>query len=130
MHGTTPNDLVKLEYIEFRATHTGEKYVLMLRDDHSGSFGFYPCSVTASDVAADALIDWSAAFGASNLLMSDGPTHFKNVSIPLLEKGLHAQHHFTLPYFPWFSSALKHVDGKRFLISRKLLSKPQSRQDE
>lgn len=33
--GTVPNDLLRLDYIETKAAATGDKYVLLLRNDHS-----------------------------------------------------------------------------------------------
>lgn len=35
IHGTFPNDLVHFDYIEKRLSLSGEKYILILRDDHS-----------------------------------------------------------------------------------------------
>lgn len=34
VHGTVPNDLLQFDYIEVALAATGEKYVLMLREDH------------------------------------------------------------------------------------------------
>lgn len=35
VHGTAPNDLLQLDYVEIALAASGEKYLLMLRDDHS-----------------------------------------------------------------------------------------------
>lgn len=40
-HGTKPNDLLQFDYIELGSSVIGSKYVLMLRDDHSGYWWFY-----------------------------------------------------------------------------------------
>lgn len=34
-HGTKPNDLLQLDYVELKISDDGSKYALMLRDDHS-----------------------------------------------------------------------------------------------
>lgn len=35
LHGTTADDLLQFEFIKIAPSMTGEKYILMLRDDHS-----------------------------------------------------------------------------------------------
>lgn len=49
----------------------------MLRDNYPSDSWFHTFPDTAADYAAWAIIDWAAAFGVLNGLMSDGPTHFK-----------------------------------------------------
>lgn len=79
-------------------TTTGERYLRMIRDDHSGYAWFYPAESTSAGVAANSLIDWSAALRAPWQLMSDGPTHLKNENVRLLVRGLRSPHQFTLAY--------------------------------
>lgn len=99
-HGTDPNDLLQFDYIEIAPADTGEKYVLMLRDDHSSYCWLFAFVDTLAANAARAINDWCAALGVPKALMSDGPTHFKNETIRLIEKGLRVPHHFTPPYTP------------------------------
>lgn len=47
----------------------------MLRDDHSDHKWFLAYPDTNAENAATAIIEWCAAFGVPNGLMSDGPTH-------------------------------------------------------
>lgn len=130
-HGTKPNDLVQFDYIELGKSTTGEKHVLMLRDDHSGYCWFYPSVDQTAQSTANALLDWCAAFGPQHsAFMSDGPTHFKNETIRLLTKGLHSRHHFTLPYCPWSNGAVERLGRELLRISRALLSKTQFPKEE
>ena len=75
VHGTKSNDLPQFEYFEMGPSSTGEKYVLLLRDDTSDYKWMFVFPDTSAENAATAIIDCSAAFGVSNRLMSDGPTH-------------------------------------------------------
>ena len=100
MHGTKPSDLVQLDYIDLGTSNSGDKYFLMLRDDHSDYKWFFCCPRMDAENAAHAIIDWCAANGVPGGLMSDGPTHFKNETVRLVSKGLKTPHHFTLPYCP------------------------------
>lgn len=83
LHGTIPNDLFQFDYIELGDSETGDKYILMVREDHSGYSWLYPATTTNAKTAEIALLDWSPAFGAPTGLMLDGPAHLKNETIRL-----------------------------------------------
>ena len=125
VHGTKPNDLVQFDYIHMAQCATGDKYILMIRDDHSGYTWFYPSPTTSAEQASHALIDWCAAFGAPVSFMSDGPTHFRNESIRLLAKGLRTRHHFTMAYCPWSNGAIERLGKELLRVSRSVLSELQ-----
>lgn len=95
MYGTEPNSLVQFDYLDLGTSYTGDKYVLMISDDHSGYSWLYPTPDTSADQAAHALLDWCSAFGAPLSFMSESPTHFKNETLALLAKGLRSKYHFT-----------------------------------
>lgn len=57
LHGTEPNDLVQLDYIDMCPTPTADHYILIIGDDHSGYAWFYPTNSTSADAAANALIN-------------------------------------------------------------------------
>lgn len=81
----------------------------MLRDDHSDYKWFFPFGDTSAENAAQAIIDWCAAFGALSSFMTDGPTHFKNETLRLVSKGLMDPHHFKIPYCPWSNGAVERL---------------------
>lgn len=97
-HGTAMNDLLQFGYIEISPSTSGEKYILIMREDHSDYMWFYACHYLTSETAPQAIIDWCAAFSVLKSLMSDGPALFKNEIIRLVSRGLRFTHHFTLPY--------------------------------
>lgn len=74
-HGTQRNDLAQFGYVDLGASSSDHNYVLLVRDDHSEYCCFHPSPSTTAEFAANALVDWRAAFGAPNGLMSYGPTH-------------------------------------------------------
>lgn len=98
VHGTKPNDLSQFDYVEMARSKTGEKYILMIRDDHSNYKWFFAFDSTSAKNAAHAILDWCAAFGVPSGLMSDGPTHFRNKTLRQVSRRLKVPHHFTLPY--------------------------------
>ena len=122
VHGTKPNDLLQFDYIEIAPGSNGEKYVLMLRDDHSNYAWFFPTADTSAEQAATAIIDWCAAFGVPKMLMSDGPTHFKNETLGRLAKSLRVPHHFTLPYSPWSNGGIERLGKELLRIFRSVTS--------
>lgn len=130
VHGTSANDLLQFDYIEIAPSSTGEKYVLMLRDDHSEYCWFFAFPDTSAENATRAIIDWSAAFGVPNGLMSDGPTHFKNETVRRVAKGLKVPHHFTLPYTPWSNCAVERLGKELLRVFRSVSSELQTRPDE
>ena len=97
----------------------------MLRDDHSDYKWFFPFSDTLAENAAIAIIDWCAAFGVPNGLMSDGPTHFRNETVRLVCKGLKVPHHFTLPNTPWSNGAVERLGKELIRVFRAALSELQ-----
>lgn len=94
----------------------------MLRDDHSDYKWFFNFPNTDAENAAHAIIDWCAAFGVPNGMMSDGPTHFKNETLRSVSKGLKVPHHFTLPYTPWSNGAVERLGKELLRIFRSVIS--------
>lgn len=130
VHGTSPNELLQFDYIEIAPSGTGDKYVLMLRDDHSDYKWFFAFADTSAENAAQVIIDWSAAFGVPKMLMSNGPTHFKNEAVRLVSKGLKVPHHFTLPYTPWSNGAVERLGKEVLRVFRSVCSELQLRPEE
>lgn len=91
-----------------------ENYVLMLCDDHSNYCWLFAFPDTVAENSARVIIDWSAAFGVPEDLMSDGPTNFKNETLRLVAKGLCVPHHFMLRWAPWSNEAVERL-GKGLL---------------
>jgi transposase InsO family protein len=102
----------------------------MLRDDHSDYKWFFAFADTPAENAARAIIDWCAAFGVPNGLMSDGPTHFKNEAIRLFTKGLKTPHLFTHPYCPCSNGAVERLGKELLCVARSVISELQLRPEE
>ena len=122
VHGTRPNELLQFDYIEIGPANNGEKYILMLRDDHSDYKWFFMFPATTAANAAMAIVDWCGAFNPPTGLMSDGPTHFRNETLRLLSKALKMKHHFTLPYVPWSNGAVERLGREVVRFLRALCS--------
>lgn len=109
VHGTAFNDLLQFDYLEISKAILREKYILMLRDDHSNYCRRFAFPDTSAENAARPIIDWSAAFGVPSESMSYRPTHFKNGTVRLVTKGLSVPHHFTLLYISWSSGGIERL---------------------
>lgn len=57
VHGSAPNDLHQLGYLGIAIAASGEKYVLILRDDHRNSSWLFLFLNTLTKNAARAIID-------------------------------------------------------------------------
>lgn len=110
MRGTKPDDVLQFDYIELGPSSDGDKYVLMLREAHSSYAWFFAFSDTPAENGARGTVDWSAAFGVPDGLMSDGPTHFKNETGRLVANGLKTPQHFTLPDCPWSNGGVERLE--------------------
>ena len=125
VHGTAPNQLLQFDYIELGDSRTGEKYFLMLRDDHSDYKRFFAFTDMATENAVTAIVDWCAAFGVPKGLMSDGRTHFKNETVRSVTKGLKVPHHFTLLYSPCSNGAVESLGKELLRVFRSVISELQ-----
>lgn len=97
----------------------------MLRCDHRGYAWLYPTTTTGADQAANALVDWCAAFGPRKTFMSDGPSHFRNETMRLLSKGMRCKHHFTQAYCPWSNGSIERLGKEILRVARALISELQ-----
>lgn len=96
VHGRKPNNFVQLVYVDLSSSNSWNKYVLMLRDDHSDYKWFFCFPNTDTENAAYAITDWSDANGVQASIMSEDPTHLKNETVRLASKSLKIAHHVTL----------------------------------
>lgn len=69
LHGTKPNSLLQFDYIELGVGATGDKYILLFLEDHSGYSWMYPSVTKSAETASNSILDWCAAFGAPTKLM-------------------------------------------------------------
>lgn len=129
-HGTEPNDLVQFDFIKMGVGTTGEKYILVLRDDHNSYCWLYSAATKSAEKTAHALLDWCAAFGTPKGLMSDGRTYFKNEAVELPTRGLSTPHHFTLPHCPWSNGIVERWGEKLLRVARAILLECQLRPNE
>lgn len=86
VNGNKPNGLIQFDYLELGQSSNRDKYVLKIRDDHSGYSCFFPFSNTNAENAAHAILDWCAALGTPRGLISDGSPQFRNEAARLVTK--------------------------------------------
>lgn len=79
----------------------------MLLKDHNSYRWLCPADYTFADVASKTIKDHSAGFGIAKVSISDIPSHFKNMTLRILTKGLRTLRNFSLSYYPWYSGAVQ-----------------------
>lgn len=112
---------MQFDYNNLGKSRTGENYVLMVRDNHSGYCWFNPAQTTDEDAGANALLDAPLAHPKSSCLTAI--LNFKNETMRLLTKGPRTLHHFTLPYWCWSNGAIERLEKELIRVARALISK-------
>lgn len=88
----------------------------MLRDDHLDYKLFYFCPDSGAENAVTAVSEWCSIFDVPKMLMSNGPTYFKNETLLLVWKDLKVPHHCTLAYWRRSSGAVERL-GREVISS-------------
>ena len=122
VHGTRPNELIQFDYLEIGPSAIGSKYLLLVRDDFSSYSWLFPFHEATAENAAEAILEWSAAFNTPSMLMSDGGSHFQNETLRIIAQKLRAKHHITLPYTPWSNGAIERLCKEVLRVFRALTS--------
>lgn len=78
LHGLKPKEVINFDFCYIMPSSTGEKYVLILKDDLSSYTWFYACENADSGTAAGTLLEWFAASGVCWKWVSDQGSHLKN----------------------------------------------------
>ncbi|CAM9877797.1 unnamed protein product, partial [Chrysoparadoxa australica] len=93
----------------------GYKYLLVIMDDYSQLVMLVPTVTCSASVAAQSLMQWMATYnGGIEVIISDGPTHFKNQLLYELGQLMGWRHHFTIAY-------MAHTNGTIERIMREII---------
>ena len=122
LHGANPNEVVDLDLLYMGISSDGKTFVLIVRDDLSSYTWLFPAEGATSEAAAEALTTWIASFGATEWLVSDQGSHFKNKLVRELAEELHSRHHFTTAYSPWANGSVERVCRELLRACRALCS--------
>ena len=122
MHGERPNEVIHLDFLYMASSQDGKRYVLIVRDDHSGFVWLWPTSGTIAEEAVDGVIHWIGSFGTMDWFVSDQGSHFKNQLIAELTSELRVHHHFTTAYSPWANGTVERVCREVLRATRSLCS--------
>jgi hypothetical protein len=101
---------------------TGQKYILILKNDFSGFIMLHACNDSDSETTITALMKWFALFGVVPTWVSDRGSHFKNRIVAGVKSALHAQHHLTTAYCPWANGSVERVCREVLRACRALFS--------
>ena len=127
VHATERNQVLHMDYLHMSdvsdVDDTDEFHeLLVLKDDLSHYCELIPAKSPDAETAVNALLDLFSRFGVPSLLVSDGPTHFKNKVIKSLVERMTARHHFTTPHCPWANGSVERLNQDILQVMRALLS--------
>ncbi|CAM9997209.1 unnamed protein product, partial [Chrysoparadoxa australica] len=124
LHGQKFNAVVHMDYLYIGEAGSSSldgldigdsKYLLVLMDDYSQIVMLLPTATCNAELAAHGLMQWMATYGDGvEVLVSDGPTHFKNQLIYHLGQLMGWQHHFSM-------ANMSHTHGTCERVMREIL---------
>jgi Integrase core domain/Chromo (CHRromatin Organisation MOdifier) domain len=117
-----PNEVIHFDFLYMGPSHTGFKYLLLIKDDLSGYVWFVPSTNADAAAVVDALTSWFASFGVATTCVSDRGSHFKNRVIDGVRHALKSRHHFITAYCPWANGTVERACKEVLRACRALLS--------
>jgi hypothetical protein len=130
LHASAPNEVIHFDYLYMGPSKAGFKYLLLIKDDLSGYLWLVPSEAADAAATVNALTLWFAAFGVSQVWVSDQGSHFKNQVMDSVRKALRSQHHFTTAYSPWANGTIERACREVLRAVRALLSELRLRFDQ
>ena len=122
-----PGEVLHFDYLYIE--NSGEKsevgqphYLLVLKDGFSNTVQLTPCVAPTAVLAADAILQWIATYGAPEVLISDNGSHFSNLLMDEVKRALSAEHHFTTPLAAWANGGVEVVNRHVLKVLRALVS--------
>jgi hypothetical protein len=95
---------------------------VIVKDDYSNDVWLKQCKNADAGRTAAVLIEWFAAFGATQQWVSDQCRHFKNTVMADIQKQLGTIHHFTTAYSPWANGTVEAVCKQAIRAARAMIS--------
>jgi hypothetical protein len=104
-----PNEVIHFDYLYMSPSEAGFKYLLLIKDELSRYLWLVLSEAADAAATVDALTLWFAAFGVSQVWVSDQGSHFKNQVIDFCSKGLV----FAAPLYDYILSVgqRNHLEG-------------------
>ena len=112
------------------SSSSGNRYVLVMKDDFTCFTLLYPCKEQLASTAAQGLLWWFSTFGTVQQWQSDQGGHFVNEVIKSLAKTLHAKHHFSTAHSPWVNGTVEVVNSRVLRTLQALLAEQQMQPHE
>jgi transposase InsO family protein len=92
-----------------------------MKDDATHYTRLVPADSYTSDVAVEAIIQWTADFGTPQCWVSDSGTHFKNQVLTKLSKQLQAEQDIIVAYSPWINGSIERVNRDILQVMRVMI---------
>ncbi len=122
LHADAPNEIIHFDFLFMGESDDGFPYVLLIKDDASSFVWLEPCAAPDADCTVEVLLRWFASFCGVETWISDRDSHFKNQVMAVLNKRLHAHHHFTTPSNPQSNGTVESICKEVIRAARALLS--------
>ncbi|ETV71271.1 hypothetical protein H257_13409 [Aphanomyces astaci] len=125
-----PNELIHFDWLSMPMAKSGQKQVLVVKNDMSGFVQLFAAESADAAATAQCLMTWFTTFGCVDTWVSDGGSHFKNEVIEKVRKLVGAHHHITSAYSPWANGTVEVVNRLVLRAVKALLSEMKLNADE
>ena len=99
MRATKPFEYIHSDWMDMPTAATGEKYLMIIIDDLSGTTLLHPAKThTALQTAKVFTNEWLSTYPDPTILHTDGGTHYKNSIFKAIADIRGYKHHITAPY--------------------------------
>ncbi|KAG6586659.1 uncharacterized protein IUM83_18147 [Phytophthora cinnamomi] len=118
---TRRNEILHYDFLYMGESMGPTLYVLVLKDGMTHFCELIACDSPNSEIAVQALLDWSKRFGTPEILMSDTGSHFKNLVVNELCQRLSIEQEFAVAYSPWINGSVERINRDILQVIRVIL---------
>jgi len=98
-----------------------EPYLLVMQDGFTGWVEFYSCKSPTSEVAVEALLEWSGRYGPPKVVVSDSGSHFAAGVVAELARRLGLTRHLVVANSPWANGSVERLNREVVYVLRALV---------
>ena len=128
-HGTRPNEVLHFDYLYIASKLKSSlhyQWIFVIRDDFSGVVLLTPIIVPNTAHTVDALLQWRALFGKSNIYVSDQASYFVSETLKQFCKKIGTQQHFVTAYAHYSNGTIEIVNRSIINLLRCMISEARS----
>jgi hypothetical protein len=124
-HGVRPNQVLHYDYMYIAPNKDDSlnyHWVFVIRDDFSGMVLIRPTVIPNTRNTVDALLEWRAIFGNSEIYVSDQASYFLSQTMKELATRIGTQQHFVTAYAHYSNGSIEIINREILNLLRSLIS--------